>query len=85
MGQQFSFHAPQGADFLGYRKTRDGGCEIVYDNGRQGRMVWRVEQANPDEMDLSQALQVAVGSGRVVASLHLELKKRAIAIERIAG
>jgi len=83
LGQQATFHAPVGGDFLGYRRTRDGGCEIVYDDGARCRMVWRVAQRDPDEADLSLALQAAVGAVRVVPSLHVELKKRAIAIERI--
>lgn len=84
MGQQTTFHAPHGgADFLGYRK-RAGATEIVYDDGVARRMVWRVSSV-PNEARLSDALRAAVGSLRVVPSLYDELKKRAIAIERIAG
>lgn len=84
MGQQTTFHAPHGgADFLGYR-TRAGATEIVYDDGVARRMVWRVSGA-ATEARLSDALRVAVGSVRVVPSLYDELKKHAIAIERIAG
>ncbi|MFN3724433.1 MAG: hypothetical protein ACK4VZ_15485 [Paracoccaceae bacterium] len=84
MGQQTTFHAPHGgADFLGYRK-RAGATEIVYDDGVARRMVWRVSGA-ATEARLSDALRAAVGSVRVVPSLYDELKKRAIAIERIAG
>jgi hypothetical protein len=47
-------------------------------------MVWRVAgQAN--EARLNDALRAAVRSLRIVPALHDELKKRAIAIERIAG
>ena len=85
MGQQTTFHAPHGgADFLGYRK-RAGATEIVYDDGVARRMVWRVAEAGFSESRLSDALRAAVGSVRVVPSLYDELKKRAIAIERIAG
>lgn len=85
MGQQTTFHAPHGgADFLGFRK-RAGTTEIVYDDGVARRMVWRVADSAPNEARLSDALRAAVGSLRVVPSLYDELKKRAIAIERIAG
>ena len=84
MGQAF-FHDPHGgADFLGLRQSRSGETEIVYDDGVARRMVWRVE-GQPQDGKLSDALRVAVGSLRVVATLHEELKKRAISVERIAG
>ena len=86
MGQQSVFHAPHGgADFLGWRKTRSGITEIVYDDGVTRRMIWRVATNDPSEARISDALRVAVGSLRVVPTLYDELKKRAIAIERIAG
>ncbi len=85
MGHQTTFHAPHGgADFLGWRKTRAGGTEIVYDDGVARRMVWRVATASPSEARISEALRVAVGSLRVVPTLYDELKKRAISIERVA-
>lgn len=85
MGHQTTFHAPHGgADFLGWRK-RAGATEIVYDDGVARRMVWRVAGGTADESRLSDALQVAVGSLRVVPTLYEELKKRAISIERVAG
>jgi len=85
MGQQTSFHAPHGgADFLGFRKGRSGATEIVYDDGVTRRMVWRVA-GEPNETRLSDALRVAVGAVRVLPTLYDELKKRAIAIERVAG
>ncbi|WP_374645338.1 hypothetical protein [Tabrizicola sp.] len=86
MGLQSTFHAPHGgADFLGWRKTRAGTTEIIYDDGVARRMVWRVASAQPSEDRISDALRVAVGALRVVPTLHEELKKRAISIERIAG
>lgn len=86
MGLQSTFHAPHGgADFLGWRKTRLGGTEIVYDDGVARRMVWRVATDDPSEARIADALRVAVTSLRVVPSLYDELKKRAIAIERVAG
>ena len=86
MGLQSTFHAPHGgADFLGLRKARGGVTEIVYDDGVARRMVWRVATASPNEARIADALRVAVGSLRVVPTLYDELKKRAIAIERIGG
>ena len=83
MGNQTTFHAPHGgADFLGFRK-RAGTTEIVYDDGVARRMVWRVANDQPTDERLSDALRAAVGSLRVVPSLYDELKKRAIAIERV--
>lgn len=84
MGNQTAFHAPHGgADFLGLRKSRSGSTEIIYDDGVARRIVWRVTGAGASEARLSDALQVAVGSLRVVPTLYDELKKRAIAIEQI--
>lgn len=85
MGQQASFHAPHGgADFLGWRKTRNGGTEIVYDDGVARRLVWRAEIVPGHESRLSDALQVAVSSLRVIPALYDELKKRAIQIEAVS-
>lgn len=85
LGHQTSFHAPHGgADFLGWRK-RAGETEIVYDDGVARRMIWRVAEAVGNEARLSDALRVAVGSHRIIPTLYDELKKRAIAIERVAG
>jgi hypothetical protein len=86
MTYQASFHAPHGgADFLGWRKTRAGTTEIIYDDGVARRMVWRVQANDPGDARLSDALRVAVGALKVVPTLYDELKKRAIAIERVAG
>ena len=84
MGLQTSFHAPHGgADFLGLRKTRAGGTEIVYDDGVARRMVWRVADQTGSDAGVAEALRVAVCALRVVPTLYEELKKRAIAIERM--
>ncbi|EEW25550.1 hypothetical protein [Rhodobacter ferrooxidans] len=86
MGHQSAFHAPHGgADFLAMRKNRLGATEIVYDDGVSRRIVWRVEAPAANEDRISDALRVAVGALRVVPALYNELKKRAIAIERVAG
>lgn len=80
-----SFHAPHGgADFLGWRKRR-GATEIVYDDGVTRHMVWRLSQAVADEAALSDVLRLAVGSRRILPTLYDELKKRAIAVEKVAG
>ena len=84
MGQQNSFHASHGgADFLGWRKTRAGGTEIIYDDGVARRMTWRVAGANATEARIADALRRSVDSVRVVQTLYDEMKKRAIAIERV--
>ena len=86
MGHQTVFHAPHGgADFLGWRKARSGATEIVYDDGVARRMIWRVATNDPSEARIAEALRVAVGAIRIVPTLYDELKKRAIAIERVAG
>lgn len=82
MGQAF-FHSPSGgADFLGVRRASNGRTEIVYDDGVARRIVWRVE-GQPAAGLLTDALRVAVGSLRVVPTLHEELKKRAILVEQV--
>jgi hypothetical protein len=77
MGLQNSFHAPHGgADFLGWRKTRAGGTEIIYDDGVARRMVWRVAGNDPSEARISEALRVKRSEAmRIVPSLYDELKK----------
>lgn len=85
MGLQTAFHAPAGADFLGWRKNRLGATEIVYEDGLAHRMVWRVAQDAGSEDNLVDALRVAVCSLRVLPTLYDELKKRAIGIERVIG
>ena len=86
MGHQAAFHAPHGgADFLAVRINRSGATEIVYDDGVARRIIWRVDAETVSEDRLSDALRVAVGALRVVPALYDELKKRAIAVERVAG
>lgn len=86
MGLQTSFHAPNGgADFLGWRKTRAGTTEIIYDDGVTRRIVWRVASGAASETRIVDALRLAVSALRVVPTLYDELKKRAIAIERVTG
>lgn len=85
MGTQATFHAPgKGADFLGWRVSRAGMTEIVYEDGAAQRMVWRVAAGTRNEAALSEVLQLAVKAARVVPTLIDELKKRAIAVERLA-
>jgi hypothetical protein len=81
MGIQTGFHAPNGAQFLGFRKSRHGATEVVYDDGVSRRLVWQVGAV--DEARLSDALSEAVGALRIVPALMTELKKRAIAVERV--
>lgn len=84
MGIQTSFHSPVGAnDFLGLRQSRSGETEIVYDNGANQRLVWRVPGLPAGEDRLSDALRVAVAARRVLPTLFEELTKRAIAIDQV--
>ena len=84
MGLQ-SFHAPHGgADFLGWRKTRHGATEIVYDDGVTRRYVWRVTAAAVSEARIVEALKRAAGALRILPALEAELKRRCIAVERVA-
>lgn len=84
MGYQTAFHAPNSAHFLGYRKTREGRTEVVYDDGVSRRMVWRLDPRTVDEARLSDALSSAVGALRVVPALMTELRRHSIGIERQA-
>lgn len=84
MGYQSGFHAPSGAgDFLGYRQSRHGGTEIVYDDGVSRRMIWRVATERVTEAQLCDALSRAVMALKVVPALLIETRKRAIALERV--
>lgn len=85
MGVQTTFHALHGgADFLGFRKSRSGSTEIVYDDGLTQRLIWRVAGGSGDEV-ISDALQAAMAAQRVLPTLYEELKKRAIDIERVGN
>lgn len=84
MGYQTGFHAPNGgADFLGFRKTRAGATEVIYDDGVSRRMVWRVAGTQVNEAQLSAGLSHAVGALKIVPALIAEMSKRAIALERV--
>ena len=84
MGTQTTFHAPgNGTDFLGWRVSRTGSTEIVYEDGAARRMVWRVCSNADDEAGMTEAMQLAVRAARVVPTLIDELKKRAIDVERL--
>lgn len=85
MGSKSSFHAPSGTGFLGWRKTRAGKTEIVYDDGFHLRMVWRVLPMAKAETHIAEALECAVAAPRVLSALYDELKKRAIDIERVVS
>jgi len=75
-------HSPRGGDFLGLRRSRSGGLEIVYDDGAAKRMVWRVE-GGTDPRPLGEALKAALDANRVVPALYTELKKRSISVEAL--
>lgn len=80
---QSVFHSTSGGfDFLGLRKGRTGGVEIVYDDGVARRMVWRV-RGQASEGQLGDALSRAVNHARVIPALYAELKKRSIMIEAV--
>lgn len=84
MGHQSGFHAPNGgAQFLGFRKARNGGTEVVFDDGVSRRMIWRVLNQQVNEAHLSDALRQAVSALKVVPALISEVSKRAIALERV--
>ena len=85
LGSPTFFHAPLRPDFLGWRKNRAGATEIVYDDGFHLRMVWRVVPVQQDETRISEALECAVASPRVLSALYDELKKREIDIERVVN
>jgi hypothetical protein len=84
MGYQSGFHAPNGgAQFLGFRKARNGSTEVVFDDGVSRRMIWRVLNNQFDERHLSDALCQAVSALKVVPALIAEAGKRAITLERV--
>jgi hypothetical protein len=84
MGTQTTFHAPgKGAEFLGWRVSRQGSTEIVYEDGAAHRMVWRVCSGSGSETALSEALELAASAVRVLPTLIVELQKRAINVERL--
>ena len=85
MPVQSTYHSASGAaDFLGFRKAASGVTEIVYDDGRRRRLVWRVRSPATDGV-LGEALSLAVNQRQVVPALYAELKKLGVAIEAIGG
>ncbi|MFM2354887.1 MAG: hypothetical protein RLZZ528_623 [Pseudomonadota bacterium] len=79
-----SFHSALGrSDFLGLR-MRSGVTEIVYDDGRARRMIWRVATTVNDSV-LGDVLRFAVGQRRVVPALQSELNRRRIDVEDVIG
>ena len=57
--------------------------EIVFDDGRSHRMVWRVDTPKASETRIGEALRLAVDQARVLPALYSELRKRSIAIEAV--
>lgn len=79
-----SFHSSIGThSFLGLRTTPMGVMEIVFDDGGEHRMVWRVQSPQPNEARIGEALRLAVDQHRVLPALYTELTKRSIAIEAV--
>lgn len=79
-----AFHSSRGGcDFLGLRHGRQGGVEIVYDDGVARRMVWRVKSPGANVARIGEALRAAVDHLRVVPALQNELRKRSIAVEAL--
>lgn len=79
-----SYHSSFGGfDYLGLRKGKTGGVEIVYDDGVTRRMVWRV-RGQARESVLGDALRRAVNQPRVLPALYAEMKRHSIAIEAVA-
>jgi hypothetical protein len=73
-----------GGDLLALRRGRAGGTEIVYDDGVTRRYVWRVTAATVSEARIVEALKRAAGALRILPALEAELKRRCIAVERVA-
>ncbi len=84
MAHYEAFHSSRaGYDFLGLRKGKSGGMEIVYDDGVARRRVWRVATPGAEARRIGEALRIAANSLKVIPALHAELKKRSIAIESV--
>lgn len=76
-------HSSRGSrDFLGLRRSRTGGLEIVHVDSADRRTVWRVE-TRMDPAPISEALKAALDANRVLPALFTELKKRAILVEQV--
>lgn len=83
MGQEHCFHAAGAqTDFLGWRVNRNGNTEIVYDDGRAKRLIWRAEFVGDarDRLDAALSSAVMAGHEKMIPTLFDELKKRAIAL-----
>jgi hypothetical protein len=86
MGQQHCFHAAgKNADFLGWRLDRLGRTEIVYDDCRDTRIIWRAAFEGDAGTRLDEALASAVNVGheKLLPTLFEELRKRSIDISKI--
>lgn len=86
MGHYTTIQPPFGGnDLLAIRRRRTGATEIVYDDGVARRIVWRVIGVQVSDDRLGEALRIAARQLQIVPALCAELKKRAIAVERIHG
>ena len=73
-----------GGDFIALRPGRAGGAEIVYDDGVTRRRIWRVTAQSVSEARIVEALRRAAAALNILPAIEAELKKRAIAVERVA-
>ena len=86
MGHPITIQPPFGGHgLLAIRRRKTGSTEIVYDDGVARRIVWRVTGPEVSEDRLGAALHAAARQLQIVPALCAELKKRAIAVERISG
>ena len=85
MAIQDSFHAGGSRDFLGLRTCPRGNLQIVYDDGADQRIVWRVaaQHSSQTRAQVAAALREAVEARYVVPTLFHALKKHALNLELV--
>lgn len=75
-------HSQDGRHFLGLRKARTGGYEIVYEAATNGRrLIWQIIDPNAEPDHLERQVHQAVASTAVLETLYRGLREAEIDFE----
>ena len=77
-----TIHSQDGRHFLGLRKGRQGGYEIVYDSGpKRTRFVWQIKSPHVDTANIQRQLHDAIRAVDVLTTLYSGLRSEEIEFE----
>lgn len=82
MFEPITIHSDDGKHFLGLRKGRRGGYEIIYDgNSSRQRFVWQIKTYPVDIDRINGQLREAIKSASVLSALYSSLRSAKIEFE----